>query len=616
MTMGNKKQYIIDVRVMNYLLQAIPNNIYNLVDACKNAKEMWQIIKRLMFGLEVTSHVRHPQLKDEFDKFILKEGESLESVYERLIMLVNIMDRNTIRPILVSINTKFLNYLQPEWSKYVTIVRHNQMGDNVSYDVLYDSLVQFEPHVLASKAKKAAKNHDPLALIAYSNAPSSQSHGNSSYSPQPYYVTFPSLVVNYDDEYQGELQREEQMLFAMKDEAGSNLTNEENDFMLDASYGEDTLEELTDVVMLMDRLQPADDNAENVPSYDAKAVSEKLKVCDAKYFREQMLFAMKDEAGSNLTNEENDFMLDASYGEDTLEELTDVVMLMDRLQPADDNAENVPSYDAKAVSEVNASSKVHKQVSHVKCKIIIQITYDDHFASSIIFDDPFVENNGGTSRHDSNAHDEYHDIQMLAYDIQRETENQKYLNDELRKQNVLLQQKLETCKDRVKTFESKIIQCLKYKETFEELKRELRTVKNTIERIMKEKDQIRSDFFKTKNEKILIQHETQLAKKTFKERENWYLEDIVVLEEKLSSHDRIVYKMSQSIQMIHMLGKKLNKVYDHFLKAGLGYQNPKRLKKAIATQPKLYNDDLLQSANFIIDLPNSEETLEDAKESH
>ncbi|GJV83481.1 hypothetical protein Tco_1523379 [Tanacetum coccineum] len=45
MTEENKKQYIADVRVMNYLLQAIPNDIYNLVDACKNAKYMWNKLK-------------------------------------------------------------------------------------------------------------------------------------------------------------------------------------------------------------------------------------------------------------------------------------------------------------------------------------------------------------------------------------------------------------------------------------------------------------------------------------------------------------------------------------------------------------------------------------------
>ncbi|GJS34049.1 hypothetical protein Tco_0532431, partial [Tanacetum coccineum] len=50
-------------------------------------------------GSEVTSHVRYSRLMDEFDKFAAKEGESLESVYERLTTLVNIMDRNNVRHI-------------------------------------------------------------------------------------------------------------------------------------------------------------------------------------------------------------------------------------------------------------------------------------------------------------------------------------------------------------------------------------------------------------------------------------------------------------------------------------------------------------------------------------
>nr|GEZ06674.1 hypothetical protein [Tanacetum cinerariifolium] len=199
-------------------ISAISNDIYNSVDACKNVKEMQERIKRLMFGSNVTSHVRHSRLKDEFDKFVAKEGESLESVYERLKTLMNIMDRNNVLPISVSINTKFLKCLQPRWSKYVTMVHHNQTGETFSYDMLYDSLVQFEPHVLASKEKKAAKNHDPLALIAHYNASTSQSHKNSSYSPKPYYVTHPSSVVDYEDEYQGKLQgdsQEDKLITAM-----------------------------------------------------------------------------------------------------------------------------------------------------------------------------------------------------------------------------------------------------------------------------------------------------------------------------------------------------------------------------------------------------------------
>nr|GEV65845.1 hypothetical protein [Tanacetum cinerariifolium] len=165
MTKTNKKRYIADMKLMNYLLQAIPNDIYNSMDACKNAKEMWERIRRLMFGSDVTSQVRHSRLINEFDKFTAKEGESLESVYERLTTLVNIMDYKNVRLILVSINTNI-------------------------------------------QSNRASKNHDPLAIFAYSNASSSQSHANPSYSQssQPYYVTYPSLVVYYKEDYQGELQ--------------------------------------------------------------------------------------------------------------------------------------------------------------------------------------------------------------------------------------------------------------------------------------------------------------------------------------------------------------------------------------------------------------------------
>ncbi|GJX11934.1 hypothetical protein Tco_0201793 [Tanacetum coccineum] len=191
-------------------------------------------------------------------------------------------------------------------------------------------LVQFEPHVLASKAKNTAKNHDPLALIAYSSASSSQSPANSSYSPQPYYVTHPSLVVDYDDEYQGELQRdsqEDKLITAMISSNTRNQVVVQDDRVdiqtKNAGYGGNANKNAG----RQNRNQVF--NAGNESHYAREC--QKPKVHDAKYFREQMLLAMKDKAGSNLTNKKNDFMLDSLYGEDTLEELTDAVMLMARL---------------------------------------------------------------------------------------------------------------------------------------------------------------------------------------------------------------------------------------------------------------------------------------------
>ncbi|GJW89989.1 retrovirus-related pol polyprotein from transposon TNT 1-94 [Tanacetum coccineum] len=243
----------------------------------------------------------------------------------------------------MSINTKFLNCLQPEWRKYVTIIRHNQNGDNVSYDVLYDSLLQFEPHVLASKAKKVAKNHDPLALIAHSNAFSTQSHASSSYSPQPYYITHPSSVV--DDGRVG-IQTKNA---SYGGNTNKNARRQNKNQVFNARNRSDESNQIVQRVLRTNstlgkaNIQCYNYNEKGHYARECK----KPKVHDAKYFREQMLLTMKDEAGSNLTNVENDFMLDTSYEEDTLEELTVVVMLMARLQPADDNAKNVISYDAK-----------------------------------------------------------------------------------------------------------------------------------------------------------------------------------------------------------------------------------------------------------------------------
>ncbi|GKC00995.1 hypothetical protein Tco_0987131 [Tanacetum coccineum] len=292
MTEGNKKQYIADVKVMNYLLQAIPNDIYNSMDACKNAKDIWERIKRLMFGYYVTSHVRHSHIMDEFDKFATKEGESLESVYERLTTLANIMDRSNVRPIRVSINTKFLNCLQPESSKYITMVRHNQTRDTVSYDVLYDSLVQFEPHVLASKAKKAAKNHDSLALLVHSNA-----------ITQKFYIPTNNRLRTSSNTRNQAVVQDGRVDIQTKNtgyggNGNKNVGRQNTNQAFNAGNGND----------------------------DSNHI--KPRVRDAKYFREQMLLAMKDKAGSILKDEENDFMLDNSYGEETMEELTAAVMLM------------------------------------------------------------------------------------------------------------------------------------------------------------------------------------------------------------------------------------------------------------------------------------------------
>nr|GEU96483.1 hypothetical protein [Tanacetum cinerariifolium] len=60
MTSRNKNQYFADIRVMNYILQGILNDIYNSVDACPNAKTMWARFKRLTQGTKKATRNHDP----------------------------------------------------------------------------------------------------------------------------------------------------------------------------------------------------------------------------------------------------------------------------------------------------------------------------------------------------------------------------------------------------------------------------------------------------------------------------------------------------------------------------------------------------------------------------
>ncbi|GKD56291.1 integrase, catalytic region, zinc finger, CCHC-type containing protein [Tanacetum coccineum] len=372
----DKESFYAYIEAMNFLLQGIPNDIYNSVDACQDAKAMWNHVKRLMQGTNLSEQERHSRLMNEFDKFFVEAGESLESVYERFSTLMNNMQRNKLLPGSIAVNTKFLNSLQPKLSKYVTMA-----------------------------PKRAARNHDPLALVA--NTYASPSYSRSS---QSYYVTHPPSVHDYDDDYQGEVQGDDQedklstamMLLARA--ITQHFSTSTNNRLCTSSNTSNQAVIQNGRVDIQSKnvgcarngsrnsrriagnegnyvgngfVQKNDGNAENVqrnprttansgktPTVQCYNCNEKghyarecskPRVRDSKYFREQMLLATKDEAGIHLDEEENDFMLMSAFGDDQLEELNASVIIMARIQPTKNDSDAEPTYDSDFVCEVNDS---------------------------------------------------------------------------------------------------------------------------------------------------------------------------------------------------------------------------------------------------------------------
>ncbi|GKA67896.1 hypothetical protein Tco_0767813 [Tanacetum coccineum] len=157
------------------------------------AKEIWDRVKLLIEGSELSLQERESKLYNEFDRFTSKNGETIHSHYLRCAKLIN--DMNTIRMTMqkLQVNTKFVNNLQPECSKFVTDVKLAKDMHNASFDQLYAYLRQHE--VLANEVRMMRQRFpDPLALFPaftqqqqfYSLPPPQQSYETPAVHHQSY----------------------------------------------------------------------------------------------------------------------------------------------------------------------------------------------------------------------------------------------------------------------------------------------------------------------------------------------------------------------------------------------------------------------------------------------
>ncbi|GJT99759.1 retrovirus-related pol polyprotein from transposon TNT 1-94 [Tanacetum coccineum] len=62
------------IRAMNILLQGLPRDIYKLINHNTDAKDIWDNVKMLLEGSELTKDDRESQLYDKFEHFRKHKG--------------------------------------------------------------------------------------------------------------------------------------------------------------------------------------------------------------------------------------------------------------------------------------------------------------------------------------------------------------------------------------------------------------------------------------------------------------------------------------------------------------------------------------------------------------
>nr|GEZ07743.1 hypothetical protein [Tanacetum cinerariifolium] len=144
------KQIEADDQAIQTILLGLPEDIYAAVDSCETAQEIWLRVQQMMKGSDIGIQEKKAN------------------------------------------NLKFLNNLQPEWSRHVSIIHQTKDLHTTNYTQLYDFLKYNQKEVYELKAERLAKIQDPLAVMANSKNPyvfpaphQDQPSFNQNYMQQP-----------------------------------------------------------------------------------------------------------------------------------------------------------------------------------------------------------------------------------------------------------------------------------------------------------------------------------------------------------------------------------------------------------------------------------------------
>ncbi|GJT90286.1 hypothetical protein Tco_1079131 [Tanacetum coccineum] len=263
---------------VHIILTGIDNDIYSTVDACPNACKMWKAIERLKQGGSINVQDLETNLYWEFGKFTSRDGESLESYYSRLYKMMNELFRNQCDVTNHQVNVHFLLQLQPEWQRFVTLVKQSQELKIVSYHKLYDILKQHQNEVNKIRAKILAHTNNPLALV-------------SQQQPKIYKPTNNNLRTS----------------------SNTSRANQENSPRINKGTGYDNLR-VVNVAGARENVGTQVVQKSGIQCYNCKEYRHASRECqklkrakDAAYHKEKMLLYKQEEAGVQLNAKQADW---------------------------------------------------------------------------------------------------------------------------------------------------------------------------------------------------------------------------------------------------------------------------------------------------------------------
>nr|GFA60652.1 hypothetical protein [Tanacetum cinerariifolium] len=601
------KQIEADDQAIQTILLGLPKDIYAAVDSYETAQEIWLRVQQMMKGSDIGIQEKKAKLFNEWES-----------------------------------NLKFLNNLQPEWSRHITIVHQTKDLHTADYTQLYDFLKYNQKEVDELKAERLAKTQDPLALMATSNNPynfpvlnQDQPSFNQNYMqqpmPNPKDITDPTTAMNMALALTAKAFKLNYTTTNNNQMISSNLQCKESEWVqrctecreLGCSESKSSkcwkskwvnwcsrwnanqnLNGNGNLIAARAEGNAAGHNSNQIRCCNCRGVGHFARNCmvrpmrrDDAYLQTQLLIAQKEEAGIQLQAEEFDLMA-AAADLDEIEEVNLNCILMANLQQASTSGtqtDKAPVYDS------NGSAEVHDYENCYDNEIFNMFTQEEQYTkllepipethqvpqndNNVIYEVTSMEQSGEiVEQHPANFEETRALYDSLYQNLAIKVEKINMVNRKLKETNADLTTELAIFKNQ----ENSDKQIMTLNEEISDLNKQLSKEKSTVSFLLEEKKKLKSDF---------------------KIREDELLDRQIQLEKKIKELNNILVRMGQSIQMIHMLSPKPYSFYHTEQKMALGYQNPFYLKQAQKKQQSLYDGKVLLEKHDHPVVHDSKETL-------
>nr|GEZ74503.1 putative reverse transcriptase domain-containing protein [Tanacetum cinerariifolium] len=398
-----------------------------------------QAIQIILLGLpeDIYAAEKKAKLFNEWERFTSNDGESIESYYHRFLKLMNDLKRNKHFPEKIVSNLKFLNNLQPEWSRHVTIVHQKKDLHTADYTQLYDFLKYNQKEVDLTTVMNMA-----LALMAKAfklnySTPTNNNQRISS-NPRNRQIAQPGTLNGYNDVQNVGNQVAQNAIQNLR------VQNVENQNRLIGVPGNANQNGNGNLVAARTEGNATGHNGNQIRCYNYRG----------------------EEARIQLQAEEFDLMAAAS-DLDEIEEVNANCILMANLQQA--STSGTQTYKAH-VYDSDGSAEVHDYENCYDNEIFNMFTQEEQYTellepipeshqvpqndNNVIFEDSSVEQSGETvEQYPANVEETRALYDSLYQNLAIEVEKVNSVNRKLKETNAKLTTELARFKNQEKCFE-------------------------------------------------------------------------------------------------------------------------------------------------------------------